>query len=269
LNNAYDEVRTALTEPIKKGATVLQFAGFDEDAQEEIDGNVIVGTRVVIDAGTAMEEDNEVKAFGSIILMRPLKFDHGAGASVTFQPSSAGSGRRRRSSSNDDNGNNNNFDFNNGNDLEEPEDHLKGLEDMIKDAISKEMKPLLQEVKAVEEKAKEIGENHGDIDLDEAVKPLVDKAEDIEDEVKKAAKARSAIDSKVEEVGEDIEAAHKSISSAAKGAATSDDVSDTEDEIEKHMTSMKKHAVTGINKVGKVAVKNQKYLKAIYKSIHH
>merc|ERR1719163_703128 len=92
---------------------------------------------------------------------------------------------------------------------------------MVKSAVSKSVKPLLKELKEVTEKAEEAAENGGDTNLKDALKPLVGKAEDIEDEVKKAEKVRKDIGERVEKVGEDIEDAHKSISSAAKGAATS------------------------------------------------
>merc|ERR1719271_1910682 len=84
-----EEAETKLSEPIKKGATVVQV---------ETEADVKVGAKVVIDAGTKIEEENEIKSFGSLVLMKPLKFAHPAGAKVTIMSSSGGSRRRRRRS---------------------------------------------------------------------------------------------------------------------------------------------------------------------------
>merc|ERR1719331_3773298 len=140
---------------------------------------------------------------------------------------------------------------------------------MIKSAINKEVKSVVSDVKDVEKKIKDLKlEVDGD-SVKEAVKPLVDKSEDIEDDIKKAQKVRDNMQEDVEKLGTDISDAHKSISKAAKGAANGEVVKNAQDEVAKAMDDMKKHAVTGINKAGKVVVKNQKYLKAIYKDLHH
>jgi preprotein translocase subunit SecG len=41
-----------------------------------------VDQEIVIDYGTSREEDNVIKKFGSLVLMKPLKFNHDAGAKV-------------------------------------------------------------------------------------------------------------------------------------------------------------------------------------------
>jgi hypothetical protein len=42
-----------------------------------------IGQRIVIDAGTAIEEYNNIIGFGSLILETPLKYDHGPGAVIS------------------------------------------------------------------------------------------------------------------------------------------------------------------------------------------
>jgi len=143
------------------------------------------------------------------------------------------------------------------------------MEKIIKDAAFKAVRPLLKEIKEVTKEAEEIADQKGGTNLKEAIKPLVDKAEDLQDEVKKGAKARKDILEKVGDAHDAIKDAHETISEAAKGAAKSSDVKSSQDEVSDDIKAMKAHAVKGINKVGKVAVKNQKYLKAIYKDLHH
>lgn len=41
-----------------------------------------IGVRIVIDAGTEMEEFNRIVGFGSLVLETPLKYNHGPGALV-------------------------------------------------------------------------------------------------------------------------------------------------------------------------------------------
>lgn len=45
----------------------------------------VVGQKIVIEPGTPREEDNEILAFGSMILRYPLKFDHAAGSPVKIK----------------------------------------------------------------------------------------------------------------------------------------------------------------------------------------
>merc|ERR1719353_2208329 len=51
-----------------------------------------IGQKIVIDAGTPIEEHNTIVGFGSLILADPLKYDHAAGAIVSPSPSGAVSG---------------------------------------------------------------------------------------------------------------------------------------------------------------------------------
>jgi hypothetical protein len=67
------EATAALSDPAKAGDSQLKVAstaGFK------------VGRAVTIDKGTPQEETNEISAFGSIILKKPLQYGHGAGTTI-------------------------------------------------------------------------------------------------------------------------------------------------------------------------------------------
>jgi methyl-accepting chemotaxis protein len=245
------------------------------ESEDLVKKDVQVGAKVTIDPGTDIEEDNEVKAFGSLVLLKPLKFAHAAGAKITIQSSSKGSSRRRRTSSDsrrrrrsNDNGDDDDFDFGNPT-IEKPDDHFKNLEKVIRDSADKSIKPVLEEIKEVTEKAEEVAKQHGDTNLKEAVEPLVEGFEKLEAEVKKGAKARKDMDEAMSKVHEEIQDAHETITKAAKGAASAKDVQGAQDAVSDDIKAMKAHALKGFNKAGKVAIKNQKYAKAIYEDLHH
>jgi len=65
--------QTAVTEPVAQGVQRLPVAtqmGFE------------IGDEIVLDAGTPIEEQNQIADFGSLILEFPLKYEHPAGAVV-------------------------------------------------------------------------------------------------------------------------------------------------------------------------------------------
>lgn len=64
---------TALTKVSKKGSKVLHVNSLTDF---QVDQNVI------IDFGTPIQEANQIAKFGSIILKKPLKFDHPSGAKI-------------------------------------------------------------------------------------------------------------------------------------------------------------------------------------------
>jgi hypothetical protein len=69
------EVSTQLVETVQAGATSLPVAttaGFE------------VGRQVQVAVGTAKEEVNTIAGFGSLVLVDPLKFDHGPGTTIAM-----------------------------------------------------------------------------------------------------------------------------------------------------------------------------------------
>jgi len=143
------------------------------------------------------------------------------------------------------------------------------LEKVISGATNKEVDKVLKEIKEVTKKAESISKGSGGTNLKDAVDPLLEAVKDVKKLAEAGKKSREAIYKKVGSVQEDIEDAASVISGAAKNAARSSHVKDAEKEVAGDIKAMKAHAVKGINKVGKVVVKNQKYMKAIYKDIHH
>jgi hypothetical protein len=68
------QVTTKMTDFLAAGATRIEVSssvGFE------------VGSEVVIDGGSSVEEINKIKGFGSILLQTPTEFDHKAGATVS------------------------------------------------------------------------------------------------------------------------------------------------------------------------------------------
>ena len=68
-------IKTNLTQSASVGETILQISSDDQT-------KFSLNDKIVIDAGTSIEEYNEVINFGSLILKNPLKYDHGLNAEI-------------------------------------------------------------------------------------------------------------------------------------------------------------------------------------------
>lgn len=76
-------VSTSLSAPVAAGATALPVASAS---------GFTLGTTVVIDAGTSVEETNVISGFGSLLLQTPLKYAHAGGVTIsTATPAAAAS----------------------------------------------------------------------------------------------------------------------------------------------------------------------------------
>jgi len=73
----FEEKVTSIAMPVIAGANELSVAD---------QAGFVVGNHVVIDAGTNVQEVNQVVGFGSSLLREPLKFPHGVAATVSTIP---------------------------------------------------------------------------------------------------------------------------------------------------------------------------------------
>merc|ERR1719161_3031609 len=263
-DNDEPEPETKLTEPIKKGAKILQV---------ETEADVKVGAPAVIDVGTEIEEENEIKSFGSLILAKPLKFAHPAGAKVTIMSSkgnngrrrrTSGNARRRRSSGNDDG---DEFDFGEDEPLDEekPGTHLGGIRKLVGGVVDKSIGKVANEISDIAKAIKKLDANKADISKE--LKPLEEGLEDVKDTVKDAKKVRESIIKKVGDVTESVEDLTK-VKNEMKNVAQKKDLDGLEKDLKGDVSGAKGLFTRGINKLGKVATQTHQYLKQIYSDIH-
>jgi len=105
------------------------------------------------------------------------------------------------------------------------------------------------------------------VDIKKELKPLKKGFEDLKDKIDDAKKSRSKISEKVSDVADEVEDLEL-VKKAIKKVATKKDLKGAEDSLKDEVKSAKDLNRKGINAVGKVTYKNQKYLKAIYSDLH-
>jgi len=104
-------------------------------------------------------------------------------------------------------------------------------------------------------------------DIKKELEPLVEGLEDIQDKVKDAKKSRESISKKIGDVADSVEDLSK-VKDDIKDLASKKSIDGLESSIKSDVKSAKDLTKKGINAVGKVVTKNQKYAKAIYKDLH-
>jgi len=104
-------------------------------------------------------------------------------------------------------------------------------------------------------------------DMKKELKPLEDGLEDIADRIKDAKKSRESISKKVGDVADTVKDLEK-VKDDIKNVATKKSVDSLQDSLKEEVLDAKALNKKGINAVGRVSVKNQKYMKAIYRDLH-
>jgi len=131
--------------------------------------------------------------------------------------------------------------------------------------VKKSLEDVEEEVEGISKAISKLGASK--LDIKKELKPLTDKLEDVEDDVKKAKKSREAISGKVKDVSDTVEDLEK-VEDDIKKVASMKSVEDLEENLKDVVSEAKALNRKGVNAVGKIAVKNQRYMKAIYSSLH-
>jgi len=142
---------------------------------------------------------------------------------------------------------------------------LGGIKKILADNVKKSLKDVSEEIEDI---SKAVSKFSGSkIDVKKDLKPLEDGLEDVEDRLKDAKKSRESISKKVSEVADTVEDLSK-VKDSIKNVASKNNVEALEGTLKKEVKSAKDLNRKGIVAVGRVSVKNQRYMKAIYRDLH-
>jgi len=161
----------------------------------------------------------------------------------------------------EDDDNDLNDDFDNNDDLldSKPKKHLGGMANVMKAVVVDVVNPVAAKLTALEAKLAKLAEGP---DIVQVLKPLGNKLE----KVAEAAEDRtSGLKKELLGVGSGIENAADELQEAVKDKATSKAVDVVSTKVSAAVEGVSKHSEGAL----KTAKKNQKYLKHIYKSLHH
>jgi len=173
---------------------------------------------------------------------------------------------------NDDNNNNNNdndgepeFDFGNNEPFpgEKPDVHLGGIRQLVEQSVAKSVKPVMDAIAVIEESISK----DGGVDYNKELEPLKKDVTDIHEKVEEELETEL---SKIKKSGDSLKKVADDLGDHVEdlGVVSEDDVKDLQKALEKDVNAVKEKSTEGINKLGKVAVSNEKHLEAIYNDIH-
>jgi predicted nuclease with TOPRIM domain len=149
------------------------------------------------------------------------------------------------------------------------ENHLGGFGGAMKKAISGILDPLKEKVDGLQEKLKEAVEKQSGADMATAVTQLQEKLEKVEEKLEEKKKKGAAAKAQVEATKADLSSLKDSLGEGIKGTASSSDLATAESKIQEAVEKAAEGPAASSKKLSKVVGKNQKYIKRIYKDLHH
>jgi len=161
----------------------------------------------------------------------------------------------------EDDDNDINDDFDNNDDLlaSKPKKHLGGMANVMKTVVGEVVKPIAAKLTALEAKLAKLSEGP---DIAQVLKPLGNKLE----KVAEAAEDRTnGLKKELLGVGSGIKSASDELKEAVADKATSKSVDAVSTKVSAAVGGVSTHSTAAL----KTATKNQRYLKAIYRSLHH
>eukprot|EP00746_Dinoflagellata_sp_MGD_P162182 gnl/MRDRNA2_/MRDRNA2_89625_c0_seq1.p1 gnl/MRDRNA2_/MRDRNA2_89625_c0~~gnl/MRDRNA2_/MRDRNA2_89625_c0_seq1.p1 ORF type:complete len:219 (+),score=78.23 gnl/MRDRNA2_/MRDRNA2_89625_c0_seq1:83-739(+) len=150
------------------------------------------------------------------------------------------------------------------------ENHLSGFGGAMKQAIAGILDPLKEKVQGLQDKVKEaVEKSESGGDMATAVTQLSAKLETVEKKLDEKKQKAAEAKAEVEGTTAELTSVKDSLKDGIEGTLSSSDLAEAGSKIQKAAEESTKGPAESVKKLSKVVGKNQKYVKRIYKDLHH